>query len=200
LEFDVEGNPPERYDLRFRGKGLARDVSAGAAVRIVTLHELEIRFPYSYPRRPPDVRWLSPILHPNVSFSGFISLRDVGLPWSDDVGLDVVCERLWDVARLAFLDAEHVTNYAAKQWLEHECSWALPIDHRPLRDRSAQTGGNVVRYQRRGQRPADASLANEADDILFIGDDTLPPEPRGPVKRPRRGTDLDDDVLYIGYD
>jgi ubiquitin-protein ligase len=33
------------------------------------------RMPYGYPERPPDIRWLTPILHPNISFSGFLNLR-----------------------------------------------------------------------------------------------------------------------------
>jgi len=179
-------------------------MSSRADVQIATLHEIELRLPYSYPNRPPDIRWISPIFHPNVSFSGFINLPDVGLPWSADVNLDVVCERLWDVARLAFIDPATATNVAAKNWYEQECQLALPVDRRPLRDRSTPTGDNTVRYQRRG-RPRAPSLNQDDGDILYIGDDAAliaPAAALPPVRiaRPRRGTDPDDDVLYIGYD
>ena len=76
--------------------------------------------PYGYPERPPDIRWLTPILHPNISFSGFLNLAEVGLPWSEDLGLEVVCERLWDVARGSYMNLEKSANYAAKSWFEKE--------------------------------------------------------------------------------
>ena len=60
------------------------------AVKMADRHEVEIRLNYGYPRAAPDVRWLTPIFHPNVSFSGFIHLRDIGLPWEPTVQLSQV--------------------------------------------------------------------------------------------------------------
>jgi len=200
LDFECTGEPPDRYSITLRGKGISRDTSARADVEFVELHKIDLRLPYSYPRRPPDIRWLTPIFHPNISFSGFINLKDVGLPWVSDLGLDVVCERLWDVARLQYMDLDKATNYAAKNWFEDESTLRLPVDHRPLRDRSAPQGGNVIRYQRRGGQRISLPAARDANDVFFIGEDT--PTPSLPIRtapRPRPSHD-DDDVLYIGDD
>jgi hypothetical protein len=196
---EPSGQPPDRYTLTFRGKGLARDASAQSDVTIVELHQVDLRMPYSYPSSPPDIRWLTPIWHPNVSFSGFVNLADVGLAWTKDVPLDVVCQRLWDVARGEFRNESKATNYAAKNWFEKECEFQLPVDPRPLRDRAAASSSNVVRYQRRAGQAV--QLAGAGRDVMFIDENTptpaipaRPPYVPAARRRPREG----DDVLYIG--
>lgn len=200
LDFEFTGEPPDRYSITFRGKGICRDISPHADVEFIELHKIDLRLPYSYPKRPPDIRWVTPIFHPNISFSGFINLKDVGLPWDQDLGLDVVCERLWDVARLQYMDLDKATNYAAKNWFEDESTLRPPVDHRSLRDTSAPQGGNVIRYQRRGDQRISLPSARDAKDIFFIGEDT--PTPTLPIRTgPVRHRPLsDDDVLYIGDD
>jgi len=197
LDFEPSGLPPDRYTLTFRGKGLGRDPAAQAEVSIVEVHQVEMRMPYTYPEQPPDVRWLSPIVHPNVSFSGFINLGEIGLVWTPTMTLDVLCERLWDVARVAFINREKAVNYSAKNWLEQDCPHELPIDPRPLRDKQAARASNVVRYERRG---AGVSLptATSPGEVLFIDENTPAPKlpPRPLPRRSRR--DNDEDVIYIG--
>jgi hypothetical protein len=198
LEFDTSGDPPDRYTLMFRGKGIARDASPHADVELVELHRVDLRLPYAYPQVPPDIRWASPVFHPNISFSGFIHLRDVGLPWDASVTLDVVCERLWDVARAAYKNVDRATNISAKKWYEQQHRLRLPVDARPLRDKARPSASNVVRYRRRGQRMVELPPSGENDDVLFIGEDT--PTPPLPKRGRVRGSDNDDDVLYIGDD
>lgn len=205
FDFESTGEAPDRYMILFRGNGIKRDTSADAEIETVELHKVELRIPYSYPQRSPDIRWTTPILHPNVSFSGFINVKDIGLPWEKDLGLDVLCERLWDVARLAYMNLDKAANYSAKNWFEDECDLELPVDPRPLRDKNAPTGSNVIRYQRKGgnspKAPApNASAPGAGQDVFFIGEDTptpdLPkPRRRMPVRRPPPN---DEDVLYIG--
>ncbi len=194
--FEACGDPPDRYTLRLRGTGIARRAFRGQGdVELIKLHEIDMRLPFGYPAQPPDLRWVTPILHPNISFSGFIQVRDLGIPWDETVTLDVVCERLWDAARMAYVNLDHTTNFSARNWLEAPHSVALPTDVRPLRDLALHGGRNVVSYQRRGA-PAPQETAGE---VFFIGDDT-PVPPRSPRRaapgRPQpRG---DDDILYIG--
>ena len=122
-----------------------------------------MRLPFGYPAHAPGPAVGHAILHPNVSFSGFIHVRDLGLPWDDTVTLDVVCERLWDTARLAYVNLDRTTNFSARNWLEGQHTIALPTDARPLRDLAPPGGKNVVRYQRRGAPPpAHAGTATES--------------------------------------
>jgi hypothetical protein len=178
----------------FKGRGLARDSGPGGDPKVVEQHEIELRLPYSYPDRPPDIRWLSPLHHPNVSFSGFVNFRELGLDWTNTMGLDHVLERLWDVARFAFIEREPCSNVAARNWLDSQSRLALPADERPLRDRVAAASSNVIKYVRRGAQP---KAAPASGDVLYIGDDApSPPIPRPPSGPPRRASE-GDDVLYI---
>jgi Ubiquitin-conjugating enzyme len=199
LSFEASGDPPDRYTLTFRGKGLARDVSSQADIVIVELHQIDLRMPYSYPASPPDIRWLTPIWHPGVSFSGFVNLADAGLSWTSDLSIDVVCERLWDIARAEIVNPSKAANYAAKTWFEKECSYNLPVDARPLRDRAATSGANIVRYERRGKSGVHLFGVSTASEVIFIDESTPTPplperQPYIPVGRRRD----DRDIFYIG--
>jgi hypothetical protein len=194
--------PPDRYTLTFRGKGLARDATAASEVSVSELHQIDLRLPYSYPSSPPDIRWLTPILHPNVSFSGFVNLADIGLAWTSDLPLDLVCERLWDVARAEFLNLDKATNFAAKNWFDKECQFTLPLDPRPLRDRAAvQSATNIVRYERRAGQGVRFTEPAQAGEVMVIDESTpTPPLPRRQPYVPigHRRSRGDDDVIYIG--
>jgi hypothetical protein len=202
FSLEVTGEPPDRYTLTFRGKGLGRDASATSEVAVLELHQIDLRMPYSYPASPPDIRWITPLWHPNVSFSGFVNPADIGLVWTNEVPLDLVCERLWDVARGQFLNLNKATNYAAKNWFEKECTFTLPLDARGLRDGAgaARAASNVVRYERRAGQGV--HFAGASGDVMFIDENTPTPQmpartPYVPVsrRRPRSGGD---DVMYIG--
>jgi ubiquitin-protein ligase len=194
MSLETEGDPPTKYVAVFRGKALKRDMTSSADVEMHEIHRCEIRLPYSFPDRPPDVRWLTPIFHPNVSFSGLIRLADIGMAWDKDLSLVALCERLWDMARYAFMDLDKASNFAAKSWAENPTGVSFPVDPRPLRGGPPPPKSNVVRYERRGTEGI-ACKAEPADaDVLYIGEDTPVP----PMTQ-RKKTD-DDDVLYIGYD
>jgi ubiquitin-protein ligase len=193
FEFEASGNPPERYTITFRGRGIKRTTSYDDQVDYIDRHQCEIRLGSGFPEQPPEVRWLTPILHPNISYSGYLNLKDCGVAWQKDLTLDVVCERLWDLARLAWVDLETATNFSAKNWFGKQRDIALPTDARPLRSGAGPSAANVIRYTR-GPAPAPPTTA---DGVLYIGEDTPAPElPRGRPTRPRTGGD--DDVLYIG--
>jgi hypothetical protein len=196
FSFESIGEPSERFILRYSGKGIRRNPSGQSQIEFQDVHELEMRMPFSYPDVPPDVRWLTPIYHPNVSYSGFLSLSDIGLDWEPGMGVDLLCERLWDVIRLERHDVERATNPSARRWISEQKELALPLDHRPLRDRAALANRNIVRYQRRGEPEFVNSPSPR--EVLYIDDDTptpsLPPLGHGGNIRPRPHSD---DVLYI---
>lgn len=203
LKVETFGEPAERYILTFVGKGLARNVSQSGEVSLIDFHQVEVRLPYAYPSSPPDIRWLTPLLHPNVSFSGFVNLSEMGLPWTPDVGLDVVTERLWDIARSAYLNFDRATNYSAKNWYEDECKLTLPVDNRPLRGGStAATPTNIIRYSHHAGEGVRWTNTTAAGEVLFIDENTptptTPGAERSPLPRRRPAASGDEDVFYIG--
>jgi ubiquitin-protein ligase len=188
FDFEATGHPPDRYTLIFRGKGVKRDPGLSDQVEFEELHRCDLRLPYSYPERPPDVRWITSIFHPNISFSGFINLRDVGLPWQSSVTLDEVCQRLWDVTRVSYINFDRAVNYSARNWYKSQTQLQLPLDNRPLRDRVRPVNVNVVRYERRGaQRTARPRMIQEGE-VLYIGPDAA---------APAQDWSDEDDILYI---
>ena len=194
LDFETTGSPPDCYSITFRGKGLRRNATTGDIV-YQNLHQCDLRLTLSYPRYPPDIRWLTPLFHPNISFGGFIRLEDVGIPWTEDLGLDVVCERLWDVARLAYHDVDTAANYVARKWLQEQSRFSLPVDARTLRDKVSSENTNVIGYRRKGDRGLALAQQEDDTDILYIDEDTpIPPVKLG---RPRYRKD-GEDVLFIG--
>lgn len=202
LQLESFGEPADRYLLTFRGKGLARDVVKPGDVTLVEHHQVELRLPYAYPASPPDIRWLTPILHPNISFSGFVNLNEMGLPWLPSVGLDVICERLWDMARGSYLNLDRSTNYSAKNWYEDECKFSLPVDPRPLRLGSVASTSNIVRYTQRAGEGIRWASPGTSGEVMFIDENTpVPATPGSPsrvaVSR-RRPAASDGDVFYIG--
>jgi ubiquitin-protein ligase len=188
FEFDPADEVSSLYIVRFSGRGLG-PVDVIGRPSLVSQHEVEVRLPLDYPEQPPDIRWLSPLLHPNLSLGGVVQLADLQLPWSADMGLDVVCERLWDVARGAYFDLSRASNETARPWYDAATPIALPLDDRPLRCVGENTS-NIVRYRRTGEQwnwPV-------ADGILFIGEENAGAELASPPVSERSPQD----ILYIG--
>ena len=198
FDFECTGDPPDRYTLIFRGRGISHDTSPSKDIEYVELHRCDLRLSYSYPDRPPDIRWRTATFHPNISLSGFINTKDIRLPWEKALTLDVLCERLWDVIRLAFIDLEKSPNYAARSWFEENSNFQVPVDHRPLSDSSHPISSNVVRYERRSGAVALGSR-KQNEEVFFIGDETPTPDLPEHCHLARRRTVLpsDDGVFFI---
>lgn len=171
FDFEATGNPPDRYTLIFRGKGIKRDPTGLGEVELLDLHRCDVRLPYSYPQRAPDIRWITSIFHPNISFSGFINLRDVGLPWQASISLEEVCQRLWDVTRASYLNLDRAVNFSARNWFKDQTAVQVPVDARPLRDRVREVNTNVIRYERRGADRSARPRLREQGEVLYIGEE-----------------------------
>jgi ubiquitin-protein ligase len=206
VDFESEGEPPEEFTVTFHGRGVTRSAGLNFELDYLDTHQFEIRLPFSYPERAPDVRWLTPIFHPNISNSGFINLQEIDIEWDKEINLDVLCERLWDVVRLDFMNLGRSTNYAARNWFEEQTEIQRPLDQRRLRETAAPSRSNVVRYQRRGEQIEAGTRPVNNEEVLFIGEETPNVNPQrqqrrqtGPViPRRRSAPSNDDDVFYIG--
>lgn len=136
LDFDVSGHASEYYLIRFHGKGLWRPDRTNS-VLLREVHEVRINLGASYPRMMPDLRWVSPIFHPNISASGIVCLGGYGTHWVPSLGLAELCEMLWDIARYRNYDVDSPYNREAAYWARSQQEYRLPVDPRPIRDRIA---------------------------------------------------------------
>jgi hypothetical protein len=132
LSFEATGSPATRYVLTFRGRSLARDARGKVAFR--DTHEVEVKLGAAYPRTMPELRWASPIYHPNISEIGLICLGGYGTHWVPSLHLDDLCIMLWDMARYHNYDIRSPYNRDAALWAANQTAFSFPTDPRPLRD------------------------------------------------------------------
>jgi ubiquitin-protein ligase len=131
FQFKATGSPPNHYQITFLGKGLCRD---RGKIKLVHLHRIEIKLGASYPRTIPEIRWLTPVYHPNISEIGMVCLGGYGTHWVPSVQLDELCMMLWDMTRYHNYDIRSPYNREAALWVANQTSILFPTDSRPLRD------------------------------------------------------------------
>jgi ubiquitin-protein ligase len=137
LRFRASGKPTQHYVIELRGKSLARQ---RGKVGISEKHEIEIKLGSSYPRTMPELRWLTPIYHPNISEVGMVCLGGYGTHWVPSLNLDELCGMLWDMARYHNYDVRSPYNRDAALWVANQTNFTFPLDSRPLRDLRAALG------------------------------------------------------------
>ncbi len=166
LDFQYFGVPADVYKIRFQGRGLWRP--DGAIPQIREQHEVAIRLGASYPRMMPELKWQTPIFHPNISASGVVCLGGYGTHWVPSLNLDELCQMLWDMIRYKNLDVESPYNREAASWVKTQKTYAFPIDARPLRDRLAGAVLNGSRDARSASGFGPAKPNNEPADVVFL--------------------------------
>lgn len=165
LRFSAQGLPAQRYLLTFQGRSLARD---RAKVVVQDTHQVEIKLGSSYPRTMPELRWLTPIYHPNISEIGLVCLGGYATHWVPSLQLDELCVMLWDMARFHNYDLRSPYNREAALWAANQTTFPFPIDQRPLRDLPA----------------GDSRAFDDPDDVRAGSPDVPPQPPRRPEPPP----------------
>ncbi len=139
LDLSCSGDPPSTYLLKFRGHGLAMDPNKGPYEHYE--HEVRVRLGSNYPRLIPELHWLTPIFHPNISANGLVCLGGYSTNWVPSLKLDDLCIMLWDMIRYNNFDTTSPYNRLAAEWARGQRQFILPLDSRPLRDQVVAQGG-----------------------------------------------------------
>jgi ubiquitin-protein ligase len=138
FDFRSYGKPqPQRHIIEFRGKGLAQEKGK---IVVRDRHEVDIKLGAAYPRTMPELKWITPIYHPNISAPGLVCLGGYGTHWVPSLQMDELCIMLWDMVRYHNYDVRSPYNREAALWAASQTSFPFPIDPRPLRDRRAALG------------------------------------------------------------
>ena len=156
FRFTAQGETPGQYHIVFQGKGLWRD---RGKVKTLETHRLEIKLGASYPRTMPEIRWMTPIYHPNISEIGMVCLGGYGTHWVPSVQLDELCIMLWDMVRYHNYDIRSPYNRDAALWVANQTAILFPTDPRPLRDLRAALG-RVAASSTAGSESSTAGAAN----------------------------------------
>ena len=165
FRFRATGTPATRYLVEFHGRSLAKEKGK---VVFIDRHQVEIKLGAAYPRTMPELRWLTPIYHPNISEIGLVCLGGYGTHWVPSLHLDDLCEMLWDMARFHNYDIRSPYNREAALWAANQATYPFPTDARPLRDRKALTA-------REGETAVPVGAPVQAgpppviqDDVVFL--------------------------------
>ena len=175
VDFRPVGDPPDKYLVRFHGKGLWCPDGTASSVMIRELHEVRIVLGASYPRMMPELNWLSPIFHANISSSGVVCLGGYGTYWVPSLGLDELCGMLWDMVRYKNFDVESPYNREAAMWAKAQNTYSFPLDSRPIRDLKFHQANRVwstaprLRRERNAKNPATA--CGGPDALMLATDD-----------------------------
>ncbi len=187
------GSPAQRYLIEFRGRSLARDKGK---VTVRDSHEVEIKLGVSYPRTMPELRWITPIYHPNISEIGLVCLGGYGTHWVPSLHLDELCNMLWDMARYHNYDIRSPYNREAALWAANQTTFQFPIDPRPLRDKRIAMGrieGDAPVVLPKADPIAPKPEPMQDVLVLDMEVDLRPPTP--PPARPR--PPVQEDVMFI---
>ena len=156
LEFEADGDQPTHYRMKFHGKCL---VPATDGAKIGDLQEFSIRLGGEFPRRAPEIRWETPIAHPNISGTS-VCTGNFAANWTPSFHLTDLVEVLWDMVRMAVFNV-HGGYKVDRSWERLDQEYHFPVDRRPLRDKVLpnNAGSSIVRPD------------GGEDDILIIDDD-----------------------------
>ena len=193
FRFRASGDPAQRYLIEFHGASLARERGKVAVHRV---HQVEVKLGASYPRSMPELRWLSPIYHPNISEIGLVCLGGYNTHWVPSLQLDELCEMLWDMARYHNYDLRSPYNRDAALWASSQSTYAFPVDQRPLRDLRFARGRvePIPSTTSFAVDPADPT--EEGEVILLLDAEVALPKRREPPA-PRPSPTPTPDVLFI---
>jgi predicted Zn finger-like uncharacterized protein len=131
----MEGDPPERYQLEYRIKSLRM---VNGDLQLVQNHLVEVALPRNYPRTPPQCRMLSPVFHPNIAPHAIC----VGDHWGAGESLESIVIRIGEMLAYQSYNVKSPLNGEAARWVEQNKE-RLPLDNvslLPEEDSKEQVG------------------------------------------------------------
>lgn len=117
-------NAPTRYTVTFHCKGFTGLRPDGRTPELGETHQVEIVLGADYPRVAPQVRWLTPIFHPNIHpGTGKVCLGVLDKQYMPGLGLARLVTMLLEIVQYRNFDQFEVFNADAGRWAVHPESW-----------------------------------------------------------------------------
>src|SRR5947209_13530954 len=115
-----DGDPPERYQLRYQILSLRQKDDE---LIEVSDHLVEIMLPRDYPRTPPQCRMLTPVFHPNIAPHAIC----IGDHWSAGEPLASLVARIGEMLAYQSYNTKSPLNGEAARWTSENMD-RLPLD------------------------------------------------------------------------
>ncbi len=126
----TDGNPPERYKIRYSCTGVKAIQPNGQPI-LTDNHAVSIYLHAEYPTKQPQLKWLTEVFHPNIHVTGAVC---IGAWWAAKT-LDQLLLTLGEMVQYKNFDPEDPMNSKAAVWATRNRR-LFPIDSRPLKGRS----------------------------------------------------------------
>lgn len=126
----TEGNPPEKYIIRFTCRGVEKITNTDRPIYRES-HEVSIYLHAEYPLKQPQLKWLTPIFHPNIHVTGAVCIG----AWWPAKTLDELLLTLGEMVQYKNYDPKDPMNSKAATWaLRNKRNF--PVDDRDLKGQS----------------------------------------------------------------
>lgn len=126
----TDGDPVERYLIRFTCRGVEK-LNAHGQPQIRDNHEVRVYLHAEYPLKQPQLKWMTPIFHPNIHVTGAVCIG----AWWPAKTLDELLLSLGEMIQYKNLDPGDPMNSKAAAWANRN-KQLFPIDDRPLKGES----------------------------------------------------------------
>lgn len=110
------GSEPERYRITFKCKGIVGIQGEAQDPVYGFKHEVELYCHEDFPSEVPQLRWITPIWHPNIQHQEPKGVCTNKAAWLAGMGLDELCRQMFEMVQYK--------NYHAD-----ESNFPYPLDH-----------------------------------------------------------------------
>lgn len=126
----TEGDPVEKYLIRLTCRGVEKINSAGRPI-FRDVHEVSIYLHAEYPLKQPQLKWLTPIFHPNIHVTGAVCIG----AWWPAKTLDELILSMGEMVQYKNFDPKDPMNSKAASWALRN-RHLFPVDKRQLKGES----------------------------------------------------------------
>jgi ubiquitin-protein ligase len=117
------------YEVTFKVKSfVAPPRTPGGRPEIGENHEVFIKLPAEYPREAPQLSWLTPIFHPNISLAGHVCLGPLKVKYLPSLGLKRVILLLNEMLHWRNYDYTESYNHEAAMWGIQPSNWQFIVE------------------------------------------------------------------------
>jgi len=123
----VEGEPPDSYEIEYLFKGYVRDVDG--SIREGSQHRIRISLPFGYPHFPPTVKPLTSLFHPDIDPDA-VRIADY---WQQNPSLPELILHIAEMICGNIYNLEDPFNQEAADWYAEHID-ELPLDSLHIAD------------------------------------------------------------------
>ena len=126
----TEGDPPEKYLIRYTCRGVEGVNSAQQPI-FREQHDVTIYLHAEYPLKQPQLKWMTPIFHPNIHITGAVCIG----AWWPAKTLDELLLTLGEMIQYKNYEPRDPMNSKAAAWAMGRKT-LFPVDRRELKGHS----------------------------------------------------------------